>query len=85
MTEHEWIPSETDPRRHCSECGVYEDYGHKLKCGLRTPGRPSVGGELRKARSFKVTDQEWRDMQALADKERISVAELIRRRVLGAD
>lgn len=52
----------------------------------RPVGRPSMtDDEKRKLRSIKMTDTEWKAMQALADKERISVAELIRRRVLGAD
>lgn len=48
------------------------------------PGRPTVENK-RKPRSFKATDVEWQKMQDLADREGISVAELIRQRVLGAD
>lgn len=47
-------------------------------------GRPAVENK-RKPRSFKATDGEWQKMQDLADHAGISVAELIRQRVLGAD
>ncbi|WP_276662316.1 plasmid mobilization protein [Syntrophomonas wolfei] len=50
------------------------------------PGRPAMSeDEKRRPRSFKATDEEWQKMQSLADQEGISVAELIRQRVLGAD
>jgi len=40
------------------------------------------GIEIKKERTFKCTDEQWEDMQKIADKMDITVSELIRRRVL---
>ena len=49
-------------------------------------GRPAMMlDQKRKPRSIKMSDNEWAKMQELAEAENISIAELIRRSVLGAD
>lgn len=49
-------------------------------------GRPvMMQDEKRKPRSIKMSDNEWAKMQELAEAQKISIAELIRRSVLGAD
>jgi predicted DNA-binding ribbon-helix-helix protein len=49
-------------------------------------GRPAMMiDEKRKPRSIKMSDNEWAKMQELAEAQKISIAELIRRSVLGDD
>ncbi len=49
-------------------------------------GRPAMMlDEKRKPRSIKMSDNEWAKMQELAEAQKKSIAELIRRSVLGAD
>ena len=85
--EHKWVPSETDPRRHCETCGVYEDYGKNFKCEVPKPvGRPAMPeAQKRKHRSIKMSDQEWKELQRRAAEVGVSVAEYIRLKTLAGD
>jgi len=85
--EHKWVPSETDPRRHCETCGVYEDYGKNFKCEVPKPvGRPAMPeAQKRKPRSIKMTDQEWQRLQQRAADVGVSAAEYIRLKTLAGD
>jgi hypothetical protein len=50
MTQHEWIPSENDTRRHCKYCGIYEDYTNVYpQC------QPQEKPVLEEASEWKVT------------------------------
>lgn len=50
------------------------------------PGRPPLPHEeKRKARSIKISDKEWAEIQELASKENLSTSEYIRRKALGRE
>ena len=85
--EHKWVPSETDPRRHCETCGVYEDYGKNFKCEVPKPvGRPAMDpDDKRKPRSIKMTDEEWETIKRKAEGAGVSATEFIRLKTLAGD
>lgn len=58
----------------------------KLVKPKRPQGRPAMSpDEKRKPRSIKMTDEEWRKLQKLAEGEEISVAEYIRKKTIAGD
>lgn len=49
-------------------------------------GRPPMNpDEKRKPRSIKMTDEEWRQLQKLAEEEEKSVAEYIRKKTIAGE
>jgi hypothetical protein len=57
-----------------------------IEATLTGPGRPAMDpDEKRKARSIKMSDEEWDKMKELAEQAGVSVAELIRMKVLAGD
>jgi hypothetical protein len=58
----------------------------KLVKPKRPQGRPAMSpDEKRKPRSIKMSDDEWDKMKELAEQAGVSVAELIRMKVLAGD
>jgi len=45
-------------------------------------GRPPVGENKRKPRSFKATDEEWQEIKRKAKKSGLTISEYIRKKAL---
>lgn len=58
-----------------------------MKDKIKNPvGRPAMKpDDKRKPRSIKMTDDEWRQLQKLAEEEEKSVAEYIRKKTIAGE